>query len=146
MSKLLTWQKFCIGLIINIVAVTLLVILGNLVFTPLEEIQCWQQCRIFQNAVRVYNQSHPNNKTLQMEFGFPGFIEQTLIPQDYIKDSIKDIREKHSYYLERNAFVNCRIHQRNPASITILGIAILSILATVIEFAVLGYQIKFQET
>jgi hypothetical protein len=145
MSKLLTWQKFSIGLVINIAIITLLVLIGNRVFTPLEERQCRQQMGYIQSGINGYNQSHPTEKTLQMEFGFPGFIEQTLIPQGYIKQQIADIREKHSYYLERNGFVNCRIHQRNPASIMILGIAILSGLATVLEFAVLGYQIKHKE-
>lgn len=146
MGKSLTWQKFSIGLIINIIVVTLLVLLGNRVLTPSEERQCRQQMGYIQAGMNAFNQAHPAERKLQMEFGFPGFIEQTLIPQGYIKQPISDIRETHSYYLERNGFVNCRIHQRNPVSIMILGIAILSILATVIEFAVLGYQIKFQET
>ncbi|MCX7918404.1 MAG: hypothetical protein N3A72_02115 [bacterium] len=132
------------ALVINHIVVTLLVLLGNRIFTPLAERKCQQQMEYIQAGINAYNQSHPNDKKLQMEFGFPGFIEQTLIPQGYIKQPIVDIRETHSYYLERNGFVNCRIHQRNPASITILGIVILSVLATILEFAFLGYQIQYR--
>ena len=146
MQKQLTWQKFIIVLVINIIVVTLLVILGNRVLTPAAERQCRQQMAYIQTGINAFNQAHPTEKKLQFEFGFPGFIEQTLIPQGFIKQQISDIRETHSYYLERNGFVNCRIHQRNPASITILGIVILSVLATILEFAFLGYQIKYQET
>lgn len=145
MAKSLTWKKFIIVLVLNIIVVTLLVIVGNRVLTPAEERQCRQQMAYIQTGINAFNLSNPTEKKLQMEFGFPGFIEQTLIPQGYIKQQIADIREKHSYYLERNGFVNCRIHQRNPTSITILGIAILSLLATILEFAILGYQIKYQE-
>ncbi|MDI6784220.1 MAG: hypothetical protein QME64_09040 [bacterium] len=160
MGKSLTWQKFCLVLSFNILVITGLVLLANLLFTPLEEFQCRQQIRIIQTAINAYNRAHPAEKKLQFEFGFPGFIEQTLIPQGYIinfkseirnpkseikKEAISDIRETHSYYLERNGFVNCRIHQRNPISIMILGISILSILATVLAFAFLGYQIKYKE-
>ena len=146
MARPLTWQKFIIVLVINVIVVALLVWLGNRVLTPAEERQCRQQMGYIQAGINAYNQAHPLEKKLQMEFGFPGFIEQTLIPQGFIKQQISGIRETHSYYLERNGFVNCRIHQRNPASITILGIVILSVLATILEFAFLGYQIKYQET
>lgn len=146
MGKTLTWQRLCIGLVINIVIITVLVLVGNRVFTPQEERLCRQQMRYIQSGINAYNQAHPHDKILQMEFGFPGFIEQTLIPQGYIKQQISGLRENHSYYLERNGFVNCRIHQRNPISIMILGIAILSALATVIEFALFGYQLKYRES
>ncbi|MFB3896279.1 MAG: hypothetical protein ACE14V_08250 [bacterium] len=146
MGKTLTWQRFGIGLVINIIIITVLVIIGNRVFTPQAERFCHQQIGFIQSGINAYNQSHPNDKILQMEFGFPGFIEQTLIPQGYIKQQIPDLRENHSYYLERNGFVNCRIHQRNPISIMILGIAILSGIVTIVTFALFGYQLKYRES
>lgn len=145
MARALTWQKFFVVLAVNIVIVTLLVLVGNRVLTPADERLCRQQMGYIQTGINKYNLAHPAEKKLQMEFGFPGFIEQTLVPQGYIKHPVTAIREQHSYYLERNGFVNCRIHQRNPVSITILGIAILSVLATVLAFAFLGYQIIYKE-
>lgn len=101
--------------------------------------------KVLQEAVNRYNQAHPEDKKGSMEFGFPGFVETTLIPQHYVNGSISDLREKHSYHLQRNGFVNCREHPRNPLSLYIMGLVILTVIASVLELGSMGYHIQWKE-
>jgi hypothetical protein len=145
-TKPISWPVFIITLLINFVVITLLAWIGNQVFTSPEELLCRKQMKILQVAVNQYNQAHPEDKKGSMEFGFPGFVEKTLIPQQYVKETIADLREKHSYFLQRNGFVNCREHPRNPFALYLMGLVILSVIGSVLELGFMGYQIHWKDT
>ena len=144
-TKPLTWPFFIGALIINFIGITLLSWIGNQTLPFPDELHCRKQMKILQNAVNQYNRDYPQDKKGSMEFGFPGFVEKTLIPQNYIREKITDLREKHSYYLQRNGFVNCREHPRNPFSLYLMGLIILAIIATALELGAMGYQITWKD-
>lgn len=143
--KPLSWTIFIGTLLANFIVIIILAWVGNQTLSSPDELQCRQQMKILQNAVDQYNRDHPQDKKENMEFGFPDFVEKTLIPQNYVKGTITDLREKHSYYLQRNGFVNCREHPRNPFSLYLLGLIILTVIVSVLELGFLGYQIPWKE-
>jgi hypothetical protein len=144
-TKPLTWPIFIGVLVINFIVISVLAWIGNQKFTSPDELLCRKQMQVLQKAVNQYNQTHPEDQKGSMEFGFPGFVEKTLILQGYVKETITDLREKHSYYLERNGFVNCREHPRNPFSIYLMGLIILTVIASILELGFLGYQIQWKD-
>ncbi len=143
--KLLTWKTFLAGFLLSLVLVGLLVWAGQQVFWTSVEKECKSQSAQLQTAVNQWNRQHPEDKKGFMEFGFPGFVEQTLQPQGYIKSPLKDLRGNHSYYLQRNGFVNCRLHPRNPLSLQIMGLLILTFLLELIFLGFLGYKLPWKE-
>jgi hypothetical protein len=143
-TKALNWKIFVITLLINLVGITLLAWWGNQVLHSKVELLCRQQMQTLQQAVNNYNKSNPSDKKTSMEFGFPGFVETVLIPGKYISGTIQDLRGNHSYYLQRNGFVNCRLHPRNPPSLYWMGIIILSLIFSTLELGFLGYQIPWK--
>lgn len=141
-DKILSWQIFLFLILINFVVINVFVKTIHLMVASEDELECHKQMKLIQKAVIKYNLAHPEDKKLYMEFGFPKFIENVLMHQGYIEGKIENLHKKHSYYLERNGFVNCREHPRNPFSIYLMGLIILTILATVLELAFLGYKIN----
>jgi hypothetical protein len=143
--KPLTWKLFLGGYLLSLLIAGILVWgLQQIFWTPAEK-ECKAQAALLQSAVNKWNKSHPQDQEGWMEFGFPGFVEQTLQPQGYLKAPLKDLRQNHSYYLQRDGFVNCRLHPRNPVSLQIMGLVILSLLLEVIVLGFLGYHINWKE-
>ena len=144
-TKPLSWSIFVAALVINFAALSVLAYIGNQTLSSADELQCRKQMKILQDAVNQYNRDHPEDKKGSMEFGFPDFVEKTLIPGNYVKGTITDLRVKHSYYLQRNGFVNCREHPRNPFSLYLMGLIILTLIASILELGFMGYQMPWKE-
>ena len=144
--KPLTWKLAIIAFGINLVLVSLLVWIGNQTLSSKIELDCRKQMDSLQTAVDHWNKDNPQDQKLFMEFGFPGFVETVLGPKKYLTAPITDLREHHSYYLQRNGFVNCRLHPRNPWQIYDMGILILTLITTLLSLALLGYRIQWNDT
>lgn len=140
-EKIVNYRIFLSTFIILFVAISALGwILNQYLHEPME-LQCRENMKILQKAVNTYNRLNPDKKLTSMEFSFPDLVESKLIPDNYLTQSIPELKEKHSYHLQRNGFVNCRLHPRNPFVLYLMGLIILTVLFSIIILGLLRYRI-----
>jgi len=142
--KPLTWKIAVLYFSVGLIVAALLAWGGNRVLTPPATRHCHQNMATLQAAVNSWNNTHSGQQKMGFQiFGFPDRVQKELIPSGYLKQSVPDLTQGHSYYLQRNGFVNCRVHPRNPQSLYIMGVIILGLIASLMALGISGYQIPW---